>query len=57
MSYVRTLAICLLLVYFVGATGCHCFDYDEPHEMLIDQTENLSFTELNCIKDLEKNNH
>ena len=26
MSYVRTLAICLLLVYFVGAAGCHCFD-------------------------------
>ena len=26
MSYVRTLAICLLLVCFVGAAGCHCFD-------------------------------
>ena len=26
MSYVRTLTICLLLVYFVRAAGCHCFD-------------------------------
>ena len=26
MSYVRTLTICLLLVYFVTAAGCHCFD-------------------------------
>ena len=26
MSYVRTLTICLLLVYFVSAAGCHCFD-------------------------------
>ena len=22
----RTLTICLLLVYFVSAAGCHCFD-------------------------------
>ena len=28
MSYVRTLTICLLLVYFVSAVGCHCFDLD-----------------------------
>ena len=28
MSYVGALAICLLLVYFVGAAGCHCFDYN-----------------------------
>ena len=28
MSYVRTLTICLLLVYFVSAAGCHCFDMD-----------------------------
>ena len=27
MSYVRTLTICFLLVYFVSAAGCHCFDY------------------------------
>ena len=27
MSYVRTLTICLLLVYFVSAAGCHCFDF------------------------------
>ena len=26
MSYVGTLTICLLLVYFVAAAGCHCFD-------------------------------
>ena len=26
MSYVRTLTICFLLVYFVSAAGCHCFD-------------------------------
>ena len=26
MSYVRILAVCLLLVYFVSAAGCHCFD-------------------------------
>ena len=26
MSCVRTLNICLLLVYFVSAAGCHCFD-------------------------------
>ena len=26
MSYVRALTICLLLVYFVSAAGCHCFD-------------------------------
>ena len=26
MSYVATLTICLLLVYFVSAAGCHCFD-------------------------------
>ena len=24
--YSRTLTICLLLVYFVSDTGCHCFD-------------------------------
>ena len=29
MSYVRTLTICLLLVYFVSTAGCHCFDYDD----------------------------
>ena len=28
MSYVRTLTICLLLVYFVSVAGCHCFDFD-----------------------------
>ena len=27
MSYVRTLTICLLLVYFESAAGCHCFDF------------------------------
>ena len=27
LSYFRVLAICLLLVYFVGAAGCHCFDF------------------------------
>ena len=26
MSYVRALTICVLLVYFVSAAGCHCFD-------------------------------
>ena len=26
MSYVRALTFCLLLVYFVSAAGCHCFD-------------------------------
>ena len=25
-AYVRVLTICLLLVYFVSAAGCHCFD-------------------------------
>ena len=27
MSYVRILTICLLLVYFVSAAGCHCVDF------------------------------
>ena len=26
LSYFRVLTICLLLVYFVNAAGCHCFD-------------------------------
>ena len=26
LSYFRILTICLLLVYFVSAAGCHCFD-------------------------------
>ena len=26
MSYVRAFTICLLLVYFVSAARCHCFD-------------------------------
>ena len=26
LSYFRVLTICLLLVYFVSAAGCHCFD-------------------------------
>ena len=35
MSYVRALTICLLLVYFVSAAGCHCFDLKvSEHEML-----------------------
>ena len=25
LSYFRVLTICLLLVYFVSAAGCHCF--------------------------------
>ena len=28
-TYVRALTICLLLVYFVSAAGCHCFDLTE----------------------------
>ena len=28
LSYFRILTICLLLVYFVSAAGCHCFDYN-----------------------------
>ena len=27
LSYFRILTICLLLVYFVSAAGCHCFDF------------------------------
>ena len=27
MSYFRILTICVLLVYFASAAGCHCFDY------------------------------
>ena len=27
LSYFRVLIICLLLVYFVSAVGCHCFDW------------------------------
>ena len=27
LSYFRVLTICFLLVYFVSAVGCHCFDY------------------------------
>ena len=27
LSYVRVLTICLLLVYFAIAAGCHCFDF------------------------------
>ena len=27
VSYIRVLTICLLLVYFVSAAGCHCFDF------------------------------
>ena len=26
LPYFRVLTICLLLVYFVSAAGCHCFD-------------------------------
>ena len=29
LSYFKVLTICLLLVYFVGAAGCHCFDLYE----------------------------
>ena len=29
LSYLRILTICLLLVYFVSAAGCHCFDLYE----------------------------
>ena len=29
LSYVRVLTICLLLVYFVSAAGCHCFDFSQ----------------------------
>ena len=29
---VRTLTICLLLVYFVSAAGCHCFDFRTVNE-------------------------
>ena len=29
LSYFRILTICLLLVYFVSAAGCHCFDLYE----------------------------
>ena len=28
MPYVRTSTICLLLIYFVSAAGCHCFDFN-----------------------------
>ena len=28
LLYFRILTICLLLVYFVSAAGCHCFDFD-----------------------------
>ena len=34
MSYVRALTICLLLVYFVSAAGCHCFDLEHILELL-----------------------
>ena len=27
LSYFRVLTICLLLIYFVSAAGCHCFDF------------------------------
>ena len=27
MLYVRALTICLLLVYFMSAAGCYCFDF------------------------------
>ena len=32
LSYFTILTICLLLVYFVSAAGCHCFHYyvDQP---------------------------
>ena len=30
LSYFRVLTICLLLVYFVSAAGCHCFDLFTP---------------------------
>ena len=29
MLYVSTLTICLRLVYFVSAAGCHCVDLKE----------------------------
>ena len=31
LSYFRILTICLLLVYFVSAAGCHCFDLPYIH--------------------------
>ena len=27
LSYFKALTICLLLVYFVSAAGCHCFEF------------------------------
>ena len=41
MSYVRALTICLLLVYFVSAAGCHCFDF--PDRVIVPGTTKLTF--------------
>ena len=27
LSYFRVLSVCLLIVCFVSAAGCHCFDF------------------------------
>ena len=37
MSYVRTLTTCLLLVYFVSAAGCHCFDLDYISNEIVEE--------------------
>ena len=46
LSYFRILTICLLLVYFVSAAGCHCFDLVIPCSTLcrpsVDSLHNLS---------------
>ena len=46
MSYVRTLAIRLLVVYFMSAAGCHCFDLPKCFQ-----------TELTRLQFLKKKNY
>ena len=54
MSYVRTLAICLLLVYFVGAAGCYCFDLQKKSIMKVLTAKILMrlsvFIVKNCLR-------
>ena len=45
MSYFRILTIRLLLVYFVSAAGCHCFDLENSNEH---SSIWNCFTEIQC---------
>ena len=42
LLYFRVLTICLQLVYFVSAAGCHCFDSSKTREIKNDELSLVS---------------